>query len=136
MQIVVLILLAAGFSIAGVVFLQIQFEPLDRRGRLIGALISFLFALAGTAVFEAVLKAGRPTLIYYFRPLGPAALKIFAGGAFLGVSAWILFQSMRLVLIQKRASSRSLPAFMLRTLAGSLLIAACLELFVFNIRHY
>lgn len=136
MQIVVLILLAAGFSIAGVVFLQIQFEPLDRRGRLIGALIGFLFALAGTAVFEAVLKAGRPTLIYYFRPLGPVALKIFAGGAFLGVSAWILFQSMRLVLIQKRAPSRSLPAFMLRTLAGSLLIAACLELFVFNIRHY
>ncbi len=136
MQIVVLILLAAGFSIAGVVFLQIQFEPLDRRDRLIDALIGFLFALAGTAVFEAVLKAGRPTLVYYFRPLGPAALKIFVGGAFLGVSAWILVQSMRLVLIQKRAPSRSVPAFMLRTLAGSLLIAACLELFVFNIRHY
>lgn len=136
MQIIALILFAAGFSIGGVFFYETQFGRTGRRTRLISFAVGFVCAILGTVVFEAILKAGLPTFRYFVRPLGSVSHKIFAGGAFLGVGALTALRLCYERWFRKRALDRSVLSLMLRTTAAALFIAVCAEIFVFNIRHF
>lgn len=141
MRFLVLALICAGFSSAGAAFFRTQF-PLNgspearRRSEWIAGLAGVPASLIGIAVFEAIYKCGRPTLSCFTRLPIPASLKIFLAGALTGSA---FFTGARFLFRVWRKKARPCPSvfsFALRAGLAALIVSLCLELFLFNMRHY
>ena len=141
MQFLVSALICAGFSSAGAAFFRTQFAPIGssearRRSEWIAGLLGTVAGLIGIAVFEALYKGGRPTLSYFTLPLGAVSLKIFIAGALIGTAFFTGARFLFRVWRKKAQPCASVFSFALRAGLAALIISLCLELFLFNLRHY
>ncbi len=107
-----------------------------RRTTIFLTALSMVLNMAGTVVFEGLLKAGRPTFYYHTHAPGPVTLKIFLTGAALASLVFAVSLYFYETRIRKTASSGSTFWLLTRMMAISLLLSLILELGLFNCRHY